>query len=67
MEEARDTPVIMIIEKPSLPSRPDPRGVGKFGALAGICGLLLGIGAGVLLDLRDRRRGSADSYVTAAR
>lgn len=34
MEEARDTPVLMIIEKPNLPPKPEPRGIAKFGALA---------------------------------
>jgi uncharacterized protein involved in exopolysaccharide biosynthesis len=56
MDEARDTPVIMIIENPSLPSKPDSRGFAKFGALAIVVGGILGLGWGLLEDMRDRLR-----------
>lgn len=59
MDEARDTPVIMIIENPSLPPKPDSRGFARFGVLAMIVGGLLGIGLGLFRDLHDRRSAGA--------
>lgn len=54
MDEARDTPVIMVIENPSLPPKADSRGFARFGALAIIVGGLLGIGIGLVADMRAR-------------
>jgi len=56
MDEARDTPVITVIEKPNLPARPDSRGLAKFGLAALIVGGLLGIAVGFTLDLFQRSR-----------
>ncbi len=56
MDEARDTPVIMVIESPSLPPKPDSRGIARFGIVAIIVGGLLGIVIGLVADMRDHRR-----------
>jgi uncharacterized protein involved in exopolysaccharide biosynthesis len=66
MEEARDTPVLMIVERPNLPPKADPRGLARFGALALILGGLIGIGIGFAQDLRDRRRGVTHRALSSA-
>jgi len=43
IEEARDTPVITLVERPNFPVRPNSRGWGKKGALALVLGLFLGV------------------------
>jgi uncharacterized protein involved in exopolysaccharide biosynthesis len=55
MDEARDTPVIVVVENPNLPSRPDGRGLIKFGALALVLGGLLGIALGFLRDVAAKQ------------
>jgi uncharacterized protein involved in exopolysaccharide biosynthesis len=44
IDEARDTPVITLVESPNLPVRPDSRGLGKKLAIALALGLFAGIG-----------------------
>jgi uncharacterized protein involved in exopolysaccharide biosynthesis len=70
IDEARDTPVITVVERPSLPARPDGRGRTKYGLLAIIVGALAGIGIGVARDALDRRRAASDpefeAFSTAA-
>jgi len=46
IDEVRNTPVITVIEKPSLPARADGRGLVKFGLLAIVLGVLAAIGIG---------------------
>jgi uncharacterized protein involved in exopolysaccharide biosynthesis len=60
IDEARDTPVITVVERPSLPARPDGRGRIKFGLLALIVGMLAAIGIGYARDAVERRRDAAD-------
>ena len=59
MDEVRDTPVITIIENPSLPARADGRGLLKFGLIAFILGGLAGVALGFARDVRTHRRRSA--------
>ena len=47
MDAVRDTPVLTVIETASVPSRPDSRGIIKFGLL----GILLGAAVGVVIAL----------------
>jgi uncharacterized protein involved in exopolysaccharide biosynthesis len=44
MDEVRDTPVLTVIQPPSVPVRTDPRGLGQTLAFAFVVGLLLAIG-----------------------
>lgn len=44
LEEIRDTPVLSVVQPPSLPARPDPRGVLRMAAL----GLVLSFGGAVV-------------------
>lgn len=60
MDEARDTPVITVIERPSLPARADGRGRTKFGLLAIFLGSLTAVGIGFARDALERRRAAAD-------
>jgi uncharacterized protein involved in exopolysaccharide biosynthesis len=67
MDEVRDTPVITIIERPSLPSRPDSRGLLQFGIVALLLGGFAGVGIAFLRDMMRRRRASFDpEYVELA-
>lgn len=43
LEEVRDTPLLTVIESPSLPVLPDSRDVIRIGVLGGIVGLTLGV------------------------
>jgi len=43
IEEVRDTPTVTIVESPSLPVRPDPRGVAKFTLIGIVLGTFLGM------------------------
>jgi uncharacterized protein involved in exopolysaccharide biosynthesis len=62
MEEARDTPVIMVLDPPSLPPRPDSRRIAVFGTMGLLMGATLGIGVALLLDLRDRLGASGNEF-----
>ena len=42
IDELRAFPVLSVIQEPRLPRRPNPRGVGRKGALAVLIGLFLG-------------------------
>ncbi|MDB4871652.1 MAG: lipopolysaccharide biosynthesis protein [Gemmatimonadales bacterium] len=44
VEEVRDTPLITVIESPTLPAKPDPRGLARKIILAGILASLLTVG-----------------------
>lgn len=65
MDEVRDTPVITVIEKPIIASRPESRGAAKFGLLALIGGGVLGMGIGFLKDDIHRRRAASDPEIAA--
>jgi uncharacterized protein involved in exopolysaccharide biosynthesis len=43
IEEVRDTPTVTLVESPSLPVRPDPRGVLKFALIGVVLGTFLGM------------------------
>jgi len=43
IEEVRDTPTVTLVESPSLPARPDPRGAVKFALIGAFLGALLGM------------------------
>lgn len=60
IDEARDTPVITVIEPPSLPAREDGRGRTVSGLLAVMFGGLIGIGIGFVGDSMERRRKAID-------
>jgi len=60
IDEARDTPVITVVERPSLPARADGRGLAKFGLLAIILGGLAAVGIGFAREALARRRAAAD-------
>lgn len=49
IEAARDTPLIMTVERPEIPARPDPRGLLRSGLMALIAGLLIGMVLAALL------------------
>lgn len=50
MDEVRDTPVITVVDQPSLPAEADGRGRLRFGLLAGILGGFAALGIGVARD-----------------
>ena len=56
IEAVRDTPLIMAIEKPSLPARPDPRGLLRRGLLAFLVGLFGGMVLAAILGRLDEAR-----------
>lgn len=56
IEAVRDTPLIMVIEKPSLPARPDRRGLLRRGILALFVGLIGGMVIAALLGRIDEAR-----------
>lgn len=55
IEQVRDTPVISVIDEPSLPARPDRRGL----VLRTLLALLLGAGLGVLAAIGAASRSAA--------
>jgi uncharacterized protein involved in exopolysaccharide biosynthesis len=60
MREVRDIPVITVIEEPSLPTQPNPRGRIKRGLLGLFVGGLVGVVAVLLADAMRRSRTQAD-------
>ena len=54
IEEVRDTPTITLVESPSLPVRPDSRGVIKFGLIGAVLGLFLGVGIAFVRETLSR-------------
>jgi uncharacterized protein involved in exopolysaccharide biosynthesis len=65
MDEVRDTPVITIIERPSLPAKPDSRGLVQFGLVSLLLGGLAGVGIAFAGDMMRRRRASFDPEFAA--
>ncbi len=65
IDEARDTPVITVIEAPSLPAREDGRGRTLSGLLALMFGSLIGIGIGFVSDSLEHRRAGTDPEFAA--
>ena len=63
IREVRDIPVISMVEQPSVPTLPEPRGRGGFVVLGFLSGAFLGAILSLLSEeLGDRRRG-ADTEV----
>ena len=63
IDEARDTPVITLVESPNFPVRPDSRGLGKKLAIALVLGLFAGIGVAYARSTFDPdQRIRADGY-----
>jgi uncharacterized protein involved in exopolysaccharide biosynthesis len=60
IDEVRDTPVITVVERPSLPAEADGRGRTTSGLLAIIFGGLAAIVIGFVRDALERRRAAAD-------
>lgn len=54
MDAVRDTPVITVVESADIPSRPDSRGLIKFGLLGIFLGGALGIGLALVRHTLDR-------------
>jgi uncharacterized protein involved in exopolysaccharide biosynthesis len=54
MDAVRDTPVLTIIETADVPSRPDSRGVLKFGLLGVLLGGVLGMGIALARNVLQR-------------
>ncbi len=71
IEEVRDTPVLSVVDSPSVPPRRDPRGLIKYSVLAAAVGLLLGLvhlaGARYLGALFSGEGGDATATVGALR
>ena len=65
MDEARDTPAITVVERPSLPAKEDGRGRTISGLLAIAFGGLAAIGIGFVRDALERRRAAADPELGA--
>jgi uncharacterized protein involved in exopolysaccharide biosynthesis len=56
IDEARDTPVITIVETPNLPGRPDGRGRLTWGLFALLVGASAGVAIGYSKEALERRR-----------
>lgn len=65
MREVRDTPVITVIEEPSIPTEPNPRGRVKRGLLGIFLGGLFGVLMILVGDVMLRRREMADPDAAA--
>lgn len=63
--EVRDTPVITVIEEPSTPTEPNPRGRTKRGVLGIFLGGLFGVLVVLGRDILRRRREESDPKVAA--
>jgi uncharacterized protein involved in exopolysaccharide biosynthesis len=64
MREVRDTPVITVIEEPSPPADPNPRGRVKRGLLGIVLGGLFGALFVVVSDALHRKRNASDADAT---
>jgi uncharacterized protein involved in exopolysaccharide biosynthesis len=62
LEEVRDTPTVTLIESPSVPVRPDPRGTIKYSLIAFVLGSFLGMGLAFVRETvaGSGARGSSD-------
>ncbi len=65
MREVRDTPVITVIEEPSMPTEPNPRGRVKRGLLGIFLGGLFGVLVVLVGDALGRRRAEGDPDAAA--
>jgi uncharacterized protein involved in exopolysaccharide biosynthesis len=64
IREVRDTPLITVVETPSVPARPEPRGRTKILVLGLLLGLFAGSTVAIVSDLLRRRRASGDPDAT---
>jgi uncharacterized protein involved in exopolysaccharide biosynthesis len=63
LDEVRDTPVLTTVERPSLPARPNPRGLAKRTLVAILIGATIGLFLAFLRAVVGRARGeSATEY-----
>lgn len=64
LREVRDTPVITVIESPSVPALPEPRGRTKVGLLGIMVGGFIGVFLVLMSDMMARRRAAGDTEAT---
>jgi uncharacterized protein involved in exopolysaccharide biosynthesis len=64
LREVRDTPVITVIESPSAPATPEPRGRSKVVLLGVMLGGFLGVAIVLFSEMISRRRASNDPAAT---
>lgn len=64
IREVRDTPVITLVESPSVPARSEPRGRTKVVLLGLMLGAFLGGGLVVAREAMSRRRAAGDAEAT---
>ena len=60
IREDRDTPVIVLVDPPSLPSLPDPRGAVKAVSLGALVGAALAISVAALVEVVQQKRARGD-------
>ena len=63
IDAVRDTPVLTLIESPDVPTRPDSRGLIKFGLLGIFLGGAVGVGLALLRNVLDRTGASGSAEV----
>jgi uncharacterized protein involved in exopolysaccharide biosynthesis len=61
IEAMRDTPVIMVVDRPAVPARPDPRGLLPRGMIALVAGLVAGMVLAIIAGRLDKARGEEPS------
>jgi uncharacterized protein involved in exopolysaccharide biosynthesis len=54
IEEVRDTPTVTLVESPSLPVRPDSRGVLKYALIGVVLGTFLGMAVAFVREMLSR-------------
>ncbi len=64
IREVRDTPVITVVESPSVPAAPEPRGRTKRGILGLLGGAVLGIASVLLSEMMSRGNAAGDPAAT---
>jgi uncharacterized protein involved in exopolysaccharide biosynthesis len=64
MDEVRDTPVITVVDEPSLPAAEEGRGRIRFGILAFVLGAVVAVLIGLFRDRTHSRKMSGDAATT---
>lgn len=65
IREVRDTPLITVIERPSIPTQPNPKGRGKRVLLGMLLGALIGVIITLVRNMLERRRVAGDPEIEA--